>query len=272
MPGPVAPSQQPVTARALQLAPSSAPSAPTRATPARPAPQDLTTRVPVAPASRHEIAGQLDPTDQFTTTYLGGECFFPLRTVSGDDDVIVGYAVRSQPVIEFRQAFMRAFGIDPALTWQPITEAQCSGISFTRVVLRDSAPNVHIDLDRDWIESGEELTGRVSGGSFDFVTLLMLDDDGMVHNILEHLRSGPVGFEFSAPVYPISDGKHRAQLVIAVAASMPLPALQSTAVTHGEDYFAELFMQAKAAEVQLELGLKDFMIVDEPPPGAGDQQ
>jgi hypothetical protein len=37
----------------------------------------------------------------------------------------------------FRQAFVQALGRAPNVDWRPLTDAQCAGISFTRLVLGD---------------------------------------------------------------------------------------------------------------------------------------
>jgi hypothetical protein len=164
----------------------------------------------------------------------------------------------------FRQAFAQAFGTDPEIDWRPLTDAQCSGISFTRVILGESAPSVQIGLARKELESGEKLTGRVTGSRFDFVTLLVVDDSGVVHNILEYLRPEPAELEFSVPVHPVDDGEDRVQLIMAIGATKPLAALKSTTAVHSDDFFRELLRQVREADATLELGLEDFVILDGP--------
>jgi hypothetical protein len=207
----------------------------------------------------------INPADQFTRTYRGGECFFPVRIAAEDGERILGYGLSAASVLDFARAFAQIVGADPDLNWRPITDAQCTGISFTRHVLGESAPSVAITLKAKEIESGEYLTGRVSDSEADFLTLLLVDDDGQVHNVLDYLRTGPGEIEFSVPVHPVADGADRVQLIMAVGASMPLPALESTAVVHSDDFFPELLRQVRETGAKMEIGLEDFIITGAPP-------
>jgi hypothetical protein len=188
-----------------------------------------------------------------------------VRVAAKGDDAIRGYGLQAESVHMFRQAFAQALGSEPNIDWRPLTDAQCSGISFTRLILGGSAPSVHIGLPRKTLETGEELAGRVTGSRFDFVTLLVVDDSGVVHNVLEYLRPETGELEFSVPVHPVDDGKDRVQLIMAVGASSPLAALKSTTPVHSDDFFPELLSQARAAGTTLELGLEDFVILDDAP-------
>jgi hypothetical protein len=260
-------SPQPAPPSAPQSAPQSAPSAPPPAAVLEAAPRELAVLAPAAPVWRGDASGRADsgrgdPADRFTRTYQGGECFFPVRGASQDGGAIRGYGLQAESVETFRQAFVQALGSDPQVEWKPLTDAQCGGISFTRVVLGGAAPSVHIGLARKELEIGEELAGRVTGSRFDFVTLLVVDDGGLVHNVLEYLRSDTADRAFSVPVHPVDDGKDRVQLIMAVGASKPLAVLKRTTAMHSDDFFPELLRQAEAAEATLELGLEDFVILE----------
>jgi hypothetical protein len=199
--------------------------------------------------------------DRFTRAYQGGECFFPLRLAARDGAAIRGYGLQAESVDMFRQAFAQALGTDPEVDWRPLTDAQCGGISFTRVVLGDSAPSLRIGLERKELDLGQDLAGRVTGSRLDFVTLLVVDDSGVVHNVLDYLTPETAELSFAIPVHPVDDGTDRVQLIMAVGASQPLPALESTLPVHSDDYFPELLAQSRAAGATLELGLEDFVIL-----------
>jgi hypothetical protein len=254
-------------------APPSAPalrsSAPDPAPVPRAAPQQLAAVAPQAPARRLESSdlpsGRNEPADRFTRAYQGGECFFPLRLASRDgasrDGAIRGYGVQAESVDMFRQAFARALGITPNVDWRPLTDAQCAGISFTRLVLGDSAPTVRIALERKELDLGHDLAGRVTGSRLEFVTLLVVDDSGVVHNVLDHLMPEGADLAFAIPVQPVDDGANKVQLLMAVGASRPLPLLVNPAPVHSDDFFPTLRDQAVDTGAVLELGLEDFVIL-----------
>jgi hypothetical protein len=241
------------------------PRAPDPAPVSRAAPRQLAALAPQAPARRLESpdppSGRSDPADRFTRAYQGGECFFPLRLASRDDAAIRGYGLRAESVDMFRQAFAQALGSAPNVDWRPLTDAQCGGISFTRLVLGDSAPTVGVALERKELGLGDNLTGRVTGSRLEFVTLLVVDDSGIVHNVLDHLAPEAADLAFDIPVQPIDDGADRVQLLMAVGASRPLPILESTTPEHSDDFFPALRDQAVDTGAVLELGLEDFVIL-----------
>ena len=224
------------------------------------APRDLAALTPVAPPWREEVSKR-DLADRFTRSYQGGECFFPMPLASRDGARIRGYGLQAESIRMFRQAFAQALGADPEIDWRPLTDAQCSSISFTRLILAEAAPSIHIGLRSKGLRYGEELAGWVTGSRFEFVTLLVVDDSGVVHNVLEYLRPASGQLEFSVPVHPVDDGSDRVQLIMAIGASLPLPALQSATAMHSDDFFPELLRQARAAGASLELGLEDFVIL-----------
>jgi hypothetical protein len=252
----LAPPVAPKIARAPQRAPSLASPAPQPA----PAPQSLAALPPAAPTVPVEIA-RADPEADFTRSYREGECFFPLRVAALDGSAIRGYGVQAESVRLFSEAFAKALGTDPEVEWRPLTNAQCTGISFTRVILGNSAPGIRIELSRKQLAAGERLSGRAIGNRHEFVTLLVVDDSGIVHNVVDYLYSGPAEIVFSVPVYPVDQGMDRVQLVMAVGASLPLPALKSTEAMHSDDYFPALLRQVRETGADMELGLEDFVIL-----------
>jgi hypothetical protein len=215
-------------------------------------------------ATDEPAAGRNDAADWFVRSYPGGDCFFPVRVASTDDDALLGYGVEAESVRLFRDAFAQALGSEAEIEWRPLTDAQCTGISFARLVLGGSGPSLAIELDRKELDPGVPLAGQVSGNQFDFVTLLVVDDSGVVHNVLEYLQPETAELTFSVPVHPVDDGADRVQLIMAVGASEPLAALRSTESVHSDDFFPDVLRQARQAGATLELGLEDFVILGGP--------
>jgi hypothetical protein len=215
----------------------------------------------------HEtVEGELPPPPgidlgaEFNASLRVGECFFAARPNSVDGTEIISYAARIELVQRFERAVAQALKANQRIGWYPITDAQCASISFLRLVLGTSAPSLTVRLDRNEIESGNVLAGHVADKPSKVVAVLLVDDHGVVHNLSEHLRSGPDGFELSATVYAAGDKRNRVQLVMAVAANAALPALASTQRIHGDEFFQQLYEQAREFGATLELGLDHFVL------------
>jgi hypothetical protein len=269
VPSRAAPPVERLSARAVQPVPSRSLSAPGPGTATQAPPQRLAARAPAAggvrlqASDRPTLSGS-DPADRFTRTYTGGECFLPVRVASRDGGGIRGYGLQADSLDMFRQAFAQALGSEPDIDWRPLTDAQCAGISFARVVLGDAAPGIDIGLASKKLGFGDPLAGRATGTVLDFVTLLIIDDSGVVHNVLDYLHPETAELEFSIPVYPVDDGEDRVQLIMAVAASEPLALLESTIPVHSDDFFPDLLAQARQTGATLDLGLQDFVILATP--------
>jgi hypothetical protein len=265
LPGEIASDRPSVAEAPRQLAPPVAPEvsrAPEPAAAATAPSQSLAALPPVASEARTEIA-RSDPVEDFTRTYRGGECFFPYRVAALAGNAIRGYGLQAESVRMFSEAFAKALGTEPDVEWRPLTDSQCTGISFTRVILGNSAPNIRIELSSKTLAAGERLIGRAIGNRHENVTLLVVDDSGIVHNVVKYLYSGPAEIVFSVPVYPVDEGKDRVQLIMAVGASLPLPALKSTEAMHSDDYFPTLLRQVRETGADMEMGLEDFVILDD---------
>jgi hypothetical protein len=202
----------------------------------------------------------IDLGGEFNASLAVGECFFAARPISLDGTEIISYAARLESVQRFEQALAQAVKANQRIGWHRITEDQCASISFLRLVLGTSAPSLNVRLDRNEIESGSVLAGHVADKPSKVVTVLLVDDNGVVHNMFEHLSSGPDGIELSATVYATGDGRNRVQLVMAVAADAALPALASTQRIHSDEFFQQLYEQAREFGATLELGLDHFVL------------
>jgi hypothetical protein len=230
------------------------------------APADTVTPVRARRPTHDTAEGELPrPTGidlgaEFNASLSVGECFFAARPISRDGTEIISYAARIESVQRFEQAVAQALNANQRIGWHRITEDQCASISFLRLVLGTSAPSLNVRLDRNEIENGSVLAGHIADKPSKVFTVLLVDDNGVVHNMFEHLRSGPDGIELSATVYATGDGRNRVQLVMAVAADAALPALASTQRIHGDEFFQQLYEQAREFGATLELGLDHFVL------------
>jgi hypothetical protein len=243
-----------------RIVPQQLPSA-ARASP--PATQRLAARIPPSSETATVISPVAPrpgrPDSSFFSSYIDDGCFLALRLASAEDGGIVGYGARTDTFVKFSKAFAQEFGGEPKLLSLRITEAQCPGIRFARLMLGAAQHPLAIRIERKQVEGPGTLEGRLTR-TLQFLTMLLIDDEGMVHNASKYLREAESASEFSIPVVPTGDAGGRVQLIMAVSSSHRLPLLEQAHSLHSDDFFPELLKQANTAGARLEVGIEDFRI------------
>jgi serine/threonine-protein kinase len=204
-----------------------------------------------------------DPTlrmANFIRDYDGGSCFIAAPDMLGGKPQIEAYSSSIDLFRSFNEVFRGAFGVDPVLGMRQIRDLQCPAIGFIGKILKTRSPEIAVRLESDSIPSGSEIKGVLEGIRLSYVTLLFVDDDGMVHDVSRFLRRTVDGFEFSAPVYPTRKGKLRNQLVVAFAADRKLGLEKTDFAMSGSAYFSSMVRQADTSGAEISIGVGAFRI------------
>jgi serine/threonine-protein kinase len=197
----------------------------------------------------------------FVRFYDGGACFFAVPvSFDGQRPRIDGFGSDVEPILTFGAELRRAFGIDADIEVRQITGEQCPAIGFIGGLLKSRLPELAVRLDADYIASGGELRGHIEGAALPWVSLLLVDDDGMVHDVSKYLRRSNVGLEFAVPVYLTAQGKDRNQLIVAIAASRALDRLKLTEPAAGSELFPAVVNEADATQNDIAIGIEAFQV------------
>jgi serine/threonine-protein kinase len=197
----------------------------------------------------------------FVRFYDGGACFFAVPvSFDGQRPRIDGFGSDVEPILTFGAELRRAFGIDADIEVRQITGEQCPAIGFIGGLLKSRLPELAVRLDADYIASGGELRGHIEGAALPWMSLLLVDDDGMVHDVSKYLRRSDVGLEFAVPVYLTAQGKDRNQLIVAVAASRALVRLDLVKPARSAELFPAVVNEADATQNDIAIGIGAFRV------------
>lgn len=94
---------------------------------------------------------------------------------------------------------------------------QCPGLAFARRDARYPVFPLAVRLQSQDVASGESLRGTISGGAGRYVTLLMIDDNGVTHDLRRFLVNAGGRIRFDVPVARDGAGRDTHQLLLAVA-------------------------------------------------------
>ncbi len=219
------------------------------------APQVALAPAALAPASLAERMRN------FVRFYEGGACFFAVPvSFAGQRPRIDGFGSDVEPILTFGAELRRAFGINADIEVRQITGEQCPAIGFIGGLLKSRLPELRVRLEDDRIASGGELRGTVDDAHLPWLSLLLVDDDGMVHDISTYLKRAQDGWSFAAPLYVTAQGRERNQLIVAIAASRALDRLKLTRPAVGSELFPAVVNEADATQNDIAIGIGAFRV------------
>lgn len=190
--------------------------------------------VPSGSATPEQVAG-------YVRDYTGGECFFvtPIA-VAAREARIEAFGASPTPFMEFDTAFQRNMGFEPEISLRQVTRAQCPVVEFlAREGGQRGARSPVLAIKSDRLRSGEELSGSVDAAADKNVELLLVADDGLVHNLAPFARRTGDSLSFSLRVEGSSGGE-KPQLIVAVSSPRPLPSLKLSSPQSAERVFRQL--------------------------------
>lgn len=117
---------------------------------------------------------------------------------------------------------------------------QCPALAFARRDARYPVFPLGISLQSQDVASGASLRGTISGAGGRQVTLLLIDDNGVTHDLRRFLVSVGGELRFDLPIARDGAGRDTHQLLLAVASPRPPATADAAAGTLAEDFFDRL--------------------------------
>ncbi|MDB5510571.1 MAG: serine/threonine protein kinase [Enterovirga sp.] len=245
-----APPRQPEVAAVSPSQP--APSVPVPAPAPAPLPETRTT-----PEAGPRPAPSADQVANFLAEYSGGDCFFvaPIQ-VAAREAKIEAFGSTPAPFISFDDAFQRNMGFEPEISLRQVTAQQCPVVEFlARRTQRSSRPP-RLSLRADRLRSGQELSGAVDARGDPNLEILLVADDGLVHNLGAFAKRTGETVNFNLRVEASGAGE-KPQLVVAVSSPRPLSTLKMNGPVPADRLFRQLADEARG---QVNVSAKYFKL------------
>jgi serine/threonine-protein kinase len=216
------------------------------ATPTPPAPppatkqggSDVAALTPGAPANR------ADAIARYIGQYDGGDCFFIMPVaVSANAARIDGYGATGAPFETLDTAFKSANGFEAAIDVRQVTAAQCPAITFLGRLRANRAQAPRLQAAQTSLRSGETIRGTIEGVGSSSVQLLLVSDEGEVHDVSALLKPSGDARAFSAKMERGGTAGAQPQLLIAVKSAKPLETLKGADATPADRLFPLAFAE-----------------------------
>lgn len=117
---------------------------------------------------------------------------------------------------------------------------QCPAIAFARRDPRYPVFPLTISVETPAVRDGETLRGRVQGASGRSLTVLLIDDNGVVHDLRPFLQISGTGAGFAVPLARVGRARDTQQLLVAVATDQRPRALSDSAGALAGPFFDRL--------------------------------
>ena len=145
-------------------------------------------------------------------------CLLALPALRGDNQIQLGVLAANDREIS-RLMERLTDGLNTQVTEAAVLldQRQCPGLAFARRDPRYPVLGLGIQLDSQDVASGASLQGQISGGSGWYNTLLLVDDNGVVHDLRRFLIRSADRIRFDVPVARSGAARDTHQLVVAIA-------------------------------------------------------
>ncbi|MFK7836781.1 MAG: serine/threonine protein kinase [Sulfitobacter sp.] len=204
--------------------PAPAPASPRAAAPA-PSAQDLA----IGDLLRRIRSAVVDP------------CLIALPRRDGESGVgLAMVASNDRTMANFSDAVLTAEDEDIRQTRVLVDERQCSALNFVRQNIDYPATRLGVRLDSTEVPSGGRLTGVLRGTAGRYVTLLLIDNNGVVQDLQRFMSFSGNFARFDVPVTRAGQPRDTKQVLLAIATRRPAPVLRNRAGRLAQDVFAGL--------------------------------
>lgn len=217
----------------------------------------LAPQAPVQPAAEESVRDALLRALQAET---GRDCFGAFASDLEGLPEVSGFAADPVRLGAFEQRLAALFGAAISLKAHAIAEAQCATLAFVGQQGAQAGPALTVALDQPAIASGTELRGRISGVSRAWLHVLVVDDEGAVHELSDLSRDADGAIRFRAPLTLTNGRVGTDQLLVAIAADQSLTMPAPDAAVSADAFFGQLQAELSARQLAVDLGVAGFRV------------
>ncbi len=197
----------------------------------------------------------------FVNSYEGGDCFFVTPVVVAENQATLeGYGSSVVPFEVLDYEFKRANGFEASIGLHQVTRRQCAAVSFLSRLRNQPGTVPRLDIGAVSLKSGGTLTGTVKEFGNRNVHLLLISDDGLVHDLTGMLKVSGDARSFSLRMERTDAGPPQPQVVIAVVSNKPLEALKLPQPAGAEAVFGAALAEALKSGQALNVSARYFKL------------
>lgn len=172
-----------------------------------------------------------------------------LRTYAGEQETLAAF-----------DSHIRAAAGEVPNREKPLQQAQCAAADFASSVLQGAQPALSFSLTGNEFDSGGHVAGTITGIKQKWIYLVLIDDDGMMHDVTQYATVSGGAITLDIPVHVSGSGRNRTQLILAVASANPLSMLDLTEPRPLSEVLPLVRGQIRASKTQVDVAVQDFLV------------
>ncbi len=189
---------------------------------------------------------------------LGEACLVALPQRTGDGNArLTLISPDEQSIAEFSDAVVPGLEPEPLARDILIDRRQCPAVTFIRSQRSYPVGQLSMVVAADRVESGGRLIGTISGAAGRYVSLLLIDDNGVVQDLNRFVSFAGGQARFDVPVTRSGPPRDTGQILLALATAGRPSTIETEAGRLAEDVFPPL---AEELGDQVAIGLVPFSV------------
>ena len=174
-------------------------------------------------------------------TAVTDPCLLALPRRDGEDGVGLALIASSDAsMARFSETVLTEADADIRQTRVLVDDRQCSALSYVRQNKDYPATQLGLRLDSAEVPTGGNLTGVLRGTAGRYVTLLLVDNNGVVQDLQRFMSFSGNFARFDIPVTRAGNARDTKQVLLAIATRRPSTVIRDRSGRLAQDVFAGL--------------------------------
>ncbi|MEN3792685.1 hypothetical protein [Fulvimarina sp. MAC3] len=201
---------------------------------------------------------------RFIKGYATGRCFAAMPSRASNDRIVIeGLSNSAARLSDFEEQIAAAVDFPLTIQTGQITDAQCRALSFLTYSKDYPVSQLRLQIDRRNVATGAELSGKISGIDARKLTVLIVDDEGIVQQVPDRFFSERSADQarFVVPLSATAGLFDTANIALAITTPDPLRTAQEADAANVETYFEQLAVElAEPGNASSDLAFAFFYI------------
>jgi len=181
----------------------------------------------------------------YITGYDGGNCFYITPTqVTPTNAAVEAFGTETRPFELFDAAFKRDMGIEADIGLHQVMPSQCPVVQALGRLRGSAQVAAQLEITNGDLRSGGLLEGTLAARQ-PIVDLLIVDQEGKVWKVTKELAGAADRRRFAMRVALSGSGAAQPMLLVAVASTQPIAALNGDGPFRAEALFPVLLAEAR---------------------------
>ncbi len=182
------------------------------------------------------------------------------RSKNGKLVGLYGFGQTLEPWIEHSRKLAAETGVALRTESRNITKAQCSSLQFVRQHVDYTRTGLRFEVSKEYIRSGEPLTGRIINRRFNYISLLLIDDEGTIQDVNRFVQVKNGRVSFKARMTLTGNAVTTSQIILAVSANQSLKALGYTPNQDPARFFQRLTDEINQSGALVDVAITGFVV------------